>query len=95
MTIAEFDTLIQSKNKDEFVVVEFKLTEGSESCIPPAVLIKHGHRLNLVPQTFDSDADLVKKYGVQSAPDILLIKIKTNSWVTGLESLLLILQSIE
>lgn len=34
ISLIDFDNLIQSKSKEDFVVVEFKLTEGSVSCIP-------------------------------------------------------------
>jgi hypothetical protein len=52
MSLIDFDALVQSKQKEEFVVIEFKSTKDSESCIPAAMLIKHQHRLNIVTQTF-------------------------------------------
>lgn len=52
MSLIDFDALVQSKQKEEFVVIEFKSSKDSESCIPEAMLIKHKHRLNIVTQTY-------------------------------------------
>jgi len=38
---------------------------------------------------------VAKNYGVTKAPDIVLIKIKNKEWTTGINSLNLVLETIE
>lgn len=46
-------------------------------------------------QTFNPDAPLSLKFGIEEAPDIVLFKGKKSNWVSGLDSLMLVLETIE
>lgn len=50
----------------------------------------------MISQNFDQNSPLVQKFGIKDVPDIVLFKgKKKENWVTGLDSLLIVFETIE
>ena len=96
MTLEEFE-LIRNSVKVDLLVVEFKPSADATSIVSPADLQHHKQRIYHIQQVFNSEDVLPKKFGVEKCPDLVVIKLKGDKehWTNGLESLSLILRTIE
>jgi hypothetical protein len=63
MTLEEFD-FVTNNVKEDLLVIEFKESQDSQSCILEATMQKHKHRLQVLTQTFNPDAPLSLKFGI-------------------------------
>jgi hypothetical protein len=89
--------VLKSSVKADFLCIEFCASETSVSIIPSEYLARHKHRLYVVKQVFSKNDELAKTYKVCKAPELIVLKLKSNQdqWTTGVNSLLMILNSIE
>jgi hypothetical protein len=81
--------------KEDLLVIEFKQSNDAPSCIPAQSLTKHKHRLHLITQTYDVNAPLVQKFGIKDLPEIVLYKGGRSHWVSGIDSLMVVLETVE
>lgn len=96
MTLEEFELILNSVKVD-LLVVEFKPSADATSIVAAADLQHHKQRIYHIQQVFNSEDVLPKKFGIVKCPDLAVIKLKGDKeqWTNGLESLSLILRTIE
>lgn len=97
MSIEEFNFVAQNVKK-ELLIVEFKQSQEAKSCINEVSMQRHQHRLHIISENFSAESALAKKFTITQAPDIVVMKTAANTqkdWTSGLDSLMLILQTIE